>query len=106
MKTVTKTALVAAAFLSMAATVQAQQVEQVTGVGFGETRLQAQTNAARAWVRQAINDYPTMQINLSRAAIRTNCEQVGSGNGYGTLGTDYEGNPNGNWTCSITGIPL
>ena len=98
------TAAATAALIAATGAAQAQQVELVTGVGFGHSKVEAQVQAVRAWINQSVRDYGDPNWN---DAMRTQmkCFEDG-GSGFGTLGIGVEGDVSGKWSCTVTGLPL
>jgi hypothetical protein len=111
MTAITKIAF--AAFMSFAAVTgtgtvaaQAQSLEIVEGIGFGDTQAAARRNAVRAWIRQAQRDYPGVSANYNTALkSQITCNEEQQGGGITTFGTGVEGNVDGAWSCSVRGVP-
>ena len=102
--------ILATGFTSIAPlAVQAQNIELVEGLGFGETRRSATSNAVREWIRQARRDYPNSRANFNTAfRSGVNCEreqQTASNNEYKAQGIGVEGNVEGAWSCYVRGVP-
>lgn len=113
MNTVTKIAFAAAMSLvaftgagTSITTAQAQSLEIVEGVGFGDTEAAARRNAIRAWIRQSRVDYPGVDANFNTAIkSRIDCSEEQQSGGITTFGTGVAGNADGAWSCSVRGVP-
>jgi hypothetical protein len=113
MNTVTKIAFAAAMSLvaftgagTSITTAQAQSLEIVEGIGFGDTQAGARRNAVRAWIRQAQRDYPGVEANFNTAYKgQISCSEEQQGGGITTFGTGVEGDVDGAWSCSVRGVP-
>lgn len=106
MTTFIKTALVALSLSTAALSgAQAQQVELVTGIGFGHSHADAMQNAVRAWINQSIRDYGSGDWNSAFKGPMSCSKQSGSG-GITSFGIGVEGDASGKWSCSVSGLPL
>lgn len=110
MTTFFKTSTLALALALTAAPVVAQQsVELVTGIGFGNSQVEATQNSVRAWIIEGTRLYGTADWNTAlRGNIQCNeTPQTGGGDGGAqTFGIGVEGDATGSWACTVTGLPL
>ncbi|MDA7424495.1 hypothetical protein [Thalassococcus lentus] len=108
MTTFAKTALialtVAAGALGVTSAAQAETVEIITAIGFGETQTYATVEAVRAWVIEATQMYGNGDWNT---AFRTemDCFKQGSSQ-YTTNSIVIGGDVTAAWSCTVKGIPL
>lgn len=104
-----KTPLLAMTLALAAAPAFAQQsVELVTGIGFGNSQVEATQNSVRAWIIEGTRLYGSADWNTAlRGNIQCNqTPQTGNGGGATTLGIGVEGDATGSWACTVTGLPL
>ena len=106
MKTFVKTALVALALAATAAPSFAQTINWTTGIGFGESLTQAIQSAVRAWMNQSYVDHGDMNWNTAFKGPMECYQSQPQNGGITTFGIGVEGNPSGQWSCSVTGVPL
>ncbi|QXT40743.1 hypothetical protein [Gymnodinialimonas ceratoperidinii] len=86
-----------------------ETVELVTGIGFGETQVEATQNSVRAWIIEGTRLYGSADFNTAlRGSI--DCNQTpttgGGEGGATTLGVGVSGDATGEWACTVTGLPL
>ncbi|GAB5448253.1 hypothetical protein [Gymnodinialimonas sp.] len=104
-----KAPILALALAATAVPAMAQQsVELVTGIGFGNSQVEATQNSVRAWIIEGTRLYGTADWNTAlRGNIQCNqTPQTGGGGGATTMGIGVEGDATGSWACTVTGLPL
>lgn len=104
-----KTPLLALTLALSAAPVFAQQtVELVTGIGFGTSQVEATQNSVRAWIIEGTRLYGSADFNTAlRGSIDCNqTPSAGGGGGITTFGVGVSGDATGDWSCTVTGLPL
>lgn len=106
----TKFAKIALTALSLAVagagTAQAQQVELITAIGFGQTKAHAQMTAVKQWVMEGSRMYGWADWNTALRG-EMECFKIDpSGAQYSTKSIVVGGDVTQPWSCSVTGLPL
>lgn len=101
----TKTALCALALSLTALPSSSGQVELVTAIGFGNTKVHATQNAVRGWILEASRIYGGADWNTALRG-QLDCFKQDASGGYGTSSIVVEGDASAPWSCSVSGIPL
>lgn len=84
-----------------------QSVELVTGIGFGASQVEATQNSVRAWIIEGTRLYGSADFNTAlRGSIECNQTPQTGGGGVTTFGIGVSGDATGDWSCTVTGLPL